>query len=249
MKVYTNAPRLKRYQRIATITLFGGMAVLALSIIFSFRPQYVNIAWILAFVGLGIATIGSYYVNRWLRRPMPDEVLAQVLKRLDKRHVLYNYFEPVRHLLLTPKGLVVLHARRYEGKAECVDGQWRGKRGIWRIYTRGLTAENLGNPTAEAQQAVETVRAWLRQHMPDIADEVDVGAVVVFVNSNDVELHMSGECGDVPVVFPKQLRSTLNKHILPKMRTLNGHTYQALKETLDNTFDVQALQDLGGHNT
>ncbi|GAP61980.1 hypothetical protein ARMA_0403 [Ardenticatena maritima] len=245
MKVYTNAPRLKRYQRIATITLFGGMAVLALSIILSFRPQYVNIAWLLAFVGLGIATIGSYYVNRWLRRPMPDEVLAQVLKRLDKRHVLYNYFEPVRHLLLTPSGLVVLHARRYEGKAECVDGQWRGKRGIWRIYTRGLTAENLGNPTAEARQAVEAVREWLRRRNPEIADAVDVDAVVVFINPDAVELRMTGECGDVPVVFPKQVRAVLNKQVLPKMRTLNGQTYMALKETLDQAFNVHMLENLG----
>lgn len=233
MKVYTNEALVRRKRRIGGIASLLGFGILLLSIVVSLRPQYTLYAWLSAAVGLGISLVGTYHVNRWVRPPVAEKILESVLKRLDRRYFLYNYFGPVPHLLLTPYGLVAIIAKRYEGEVTCTNDDWKGSFSIRRMYTRGLTAESLGNPTKEAEEAITTVRDWLSRTVSESADEIPVAAVILFLNEEKVELELEQKGCTAIVAFPSDLRKVLHKSVLSDLRQLRTQEYKSLRQRLN----------------
>jgi len=232
MKVYTNEPVVARKRKIGTVAGFVSLGMLFVAIFLSFRPHLIVYAYMLAISALAIGAVGTYHINRWVRPPVAETTLAAALKGLDRKHVLYNYYGPWPHVLLTPNGLVAIVVKRYEGKARCQNGQWTGAFSFWRLYSRGFTAEGLGNPHEEAERARQVLKEWLQRHVPDYAERVPVEAVVVFLNPDKLELTMEGCRSDI-ITFPKKLKTVLRKVLAPRMRRLSPEEYQAVKNALD----------------
>lgn len=232
MKVYTNEGLVGRKRKIAGISSLLGFGILLAAIFLSFREQYATYAWFGAAAGLLVSLVGTYHVNRWVRPPIPEKILPKVLKRLDRRYFLYNYIGPVPHLLLTPSGLVAIVVKRYEGDVSCEDDSWKGSFSIRRLYTRGLTAESLGNPTNDALQAREKIQAWLEREVPEHADEVPTDAVVLFLNSDSVEFKQLEGC-TVAVAVPEDLRKVLRRSVLADLPDLGTPAYKAVRRRLN----------------
>lgn len=239
MKVYTNEPVVARRRKIGTLAGFLSLGMLFVAIFLSFRPALIVYAYALAISALAIGMVGTYHINRWVRPPLAETTLAAALKGLERKYVLYNYYGPLPHILLTPHGLVALVVKRYEGKARCQNGRWTGSLSLWRLYSRGFTAEGLGNPHEEAERAVRVLREWLQRQVPEYADRIPVEAVVVFLNPERLELTIEG-CRDDIITFPKKLKTLLRKTLAPRMRRLSAEEYQAVQAALDTLVPASA---------
>lgn len=232
MKVYTNDALVDRKRKIAGASSLLGFGILLVAIFLSFREQYVVYAWFGAAFGLIVSLVGTYHVNRWVRPPVAEKILEKVLKRLDRRYFLYNYIGPVAHLLLTPSGLIAIVVKRYEGDITCNDDSWKGSFSVRRLYTRGLTAESLGNPTKDAEDSREKIRKWLRENVAEYGDDIPVDAVVLFLNKDSIELKEMDGCS-VDVAFPDDLRKVLNKSVLSTLPDLSTPAYKAVRRKLN----------------
>ena len=141
MKIYTNHKLLKQKQRIGTVASMIGFGIMLIALVVSWQqPDYLIVAWTGMFLGLAVAMLGTYHVNRWVRPPLAHNLLAESLDELSGRYMLFNYVDLIPHLLLTPKGLVAIKAKKYEGPVtyDPQKEEWQGKFSLWRVYTTGL---------------------------------------------------------------------------------------------------------------
>lgn len=232
MKSYTNTKKVKQKQKIAMVASLVGLVIMGVSLAISFRPAYSTPAWIAAFVGLAIASVGTYHVNRWVRPPLPEPFMEQTFKdRLDARHVLFNHFGVVPHLMLTPKGLIAIQVKRYEGPVsyDAQTKKWRGKVSIARLYGHGLTAEGLGDPSEELTRARNAVLAWLQRTVPEVADDVPVEAVAFFINPK-TELNVAQ--APIPIAQQGTLRKVV-QGFFTKEKPLPKEVYNRLRSALE----------------
>lgn len=231
MKTYTNLKRIKQKQQIGVWASMAGLLTMALSLVVSFQAEYASFAWIMAFVGLAIAAVGTYHVNRWIRPPMPEPFMEETFRRMDGRHVLFNHFGAVPHLLLTPKGLIAIKVKRYEGPVnyDPQTNKWRGKTSLARLYGRGLTAETLGDPGEDLTKARNDVLAWLQRSVPEIADEVPVEAVAFFINPK-IELNVPGT--PIPIAQQPSLKKVVQGFFV-KEKPLSREVYNRLRGALE----------------
>lgn len=241
MRIVTNHNRIRGKQRLGLILSVIGLAIMLASVVLLFRSELGTPGLIVGLIGLGIASAGTYHINRWVRPPLPEVILPDLLRRLDARHVLFNHVDglPTPHLLLTPNGLVAIAARRYEGpvRYDQEKGRWRGSFSLSRLYIRGLTAERLGDPTADLEARREAVNRWLAAEVPEIADQIPVEAMALFLASNS---NIEGSDPAISVAQPKtvkrELRALINRH-----PALSRERYQRLRDTLERY--AEGLED------
>ena len=209
MQQYIDAGKVKRNARLSRILSFGGLGIMGLGLLISFRPPYrVDLVLALFLVGILASQIGLPMRNRWDRRPRIDEVLDSALKGLDQRYAVFHYLLGARHVLVCPGGVFALIPRIEEGTIEYVDGDWRRTTEGGGLLRRGGTRPIRGidrDATAEAE------RANKRLNLP-----FSVRPFVVF-------LHSSAEMKVREAPFPhshlKKLKSSIRK--LPKAESLS----------------------------
>jgi hypothetical protein len=231
VKAYTNVERVRQKRQIGTRFSLAGMGVMAVAFVLVLaRPELTGWAWLALLVGIVVSSVGTYHINRWMRPPLPEPLLEQAFKRLDARYVLLNHYKPVPHVLLTPKGLVPIKVKRYEGpiRYDRKSGQWRGRFSIRRFYGHGLTAEGVGNPVEEVQQQEKEVRDWLQAELPDLAAEVPIEGIAFFV-SPKTEIDAPG--APVPIAQQASLRKVA-QGVLAYEKPLAKETYTRLREAL-----------------
>jgi len=173
-------------------------------------PSWANLAIAYALVIIGFIGFnwGTYHARRWGRPDREDLALKENLTGLDNRYRLYNYVLalPVLHTLLTPHAVYALETRSIDGQAIACEGdRWR-RRMKFMDYLRVLSEERLKNPTQDALDGAARLRAYLREHLPDVAGDVPVEPVVVFTGK-DVKLEVTDPA--VPAVLAKNLRSVI----------------------------------------
>jgi hypothetical protein len=134
-------------------------------------------------------------------------------------------------LMLTPKGLIAINVKRYEGPVgyDAQTKRWRGKFSLTRLYGRGLTAESLGDPSEELTRTRNAVLAWLQSRVPEIADEVPVEAVAFFINPK-VELNVPN--APVPIAQQPSLKKVV-QGFFAKEKPLSKETYSRLRSALE----------------
>ncbi|MEW6567954.1 MAG: nuclease-related domain-containing protein [Chloroflexota bacterium] len=226
MKSIIDREKLQRRARASHAASLGGLLMLlATVLLLLWRPDLTTLSAFLLFAGFAVATIGTYYANRWVKKPRPEDLLDHALKGLDDRCRLYHYLpRGPDHLLLTPSGLVVLETRAGEGFYEYSEGRWRQKMTLGKAL-RFFVEEPLGNPVADAQRsAARLARALEARLLPDSA--LPIHAVVVFTHPSAV-LHAKRT--PIPVCQPKQLRALLPKGLSP----LPAATYEQVRSILD----------------
>jgi len=226
MKTIINHARVNRRARLSNIMSMGGLALLLISVLVPlFLPALANVAYVLMFAGLGMAMIGIYFANRWVRKPRPEESLAKALRSLDDQHHLYHYPSlPCDHLLLTPTGLVLLEVINLAGDFSYKDGRWKEAMSIGRAL-RYIVEERVSNPIRTAQQVVDELRGQLKKEF-NSTPSIPIRPVVVFTHPL-VQLTLD----TAPVAVCKV--DKLKKHIASKAARLTPDLYGSLDSYLE----------------
>jgi hypothetical protein len=227
MQNIVNEPRVTRGQRVGKIATFAGLGFLGAGLVVSLLMAESPLLW-LSFVflllGLLVSSVGTMNMNRWVREPRADQALAQGLKGFDDRYLLYNYYLPAPHVLLSPVGLYVLTAMGQDGVIRYEGDKFRRDFSAGRLL-RFMAEEGLGKPFAEADAQVAAVRKFLDEH--GIGEEVEIQNVVVFYNPR-AELSISAP--PRPVANAKGLKKAIRKQPGEK---LSSAQYKQLGEAFD----------------
>lgn len=235
MKVYTNLSLVKRRSRLGFWSTLIGVGLMVGAV---FLAQDVNNAlgaWLVSLAGLGVALFGTYNINRWARKPMAYVMLPELLDKLDSRYLLLNHSSIAPHLLLTPKGIIVLRGKRYEGPItyDANAQQWKGRFSLGRFYSQGLTAEGLGNPSTEAAALRNDVEGWLTENEVT----APVAPVILFTSPLTT---FAGDSLPVTVAVPDTLKKTIQEQFAD-LPLLPHDTYQELQSLLETRATNEGL--------
>jgi hypothetical protein len=182
MKVFINRQKINRRAQLSNLASVGGLVLLLASVVLPlFLPAWANAAYVLMIAGMGVAMIGIYFANRWVKKPRPEESLARALKSFDDQYRLYHYPSlPYDHLLLTPTGLVVLETINLAGKFSYRQGRWKEAMNMGRAL-RYIVEEHLGDPIASAQQDERELKErLLNEFGSDVA--IPIKPIIVFTH-------------------------------------------------------------------
>ncbi|MFN2165969.1 MAG: nuclease-related domain-containing protein, partial [Anaerolineae bacterium] len=156
-------------------------------------------------LGLVVSSVGTMNMNRWVREPRADQALAQGLKGFDDRYVLYSYYLPAPHVLLSPTGLYVLTTMGQDGVIRYDGDKFRRDFSAGRLL-RFMAEEGMGKPLAEAGSQVQALQKALDEH--DAGEGVEIQNLLVFYNPR-AELVLSDT--SQPVVTTKGLKKAIRK--------------------------------------
>lgn len=235
MRVYVNEPFVKRRAKIGQYISWGGLGVLAIGMVISFRanPEEPNYSlWILGsfaclIIGFIAANVGGYNMRRFGRSPRPDEKLSRDLKGFDDRYMLFVWMLPSPYVFAGPSGIYTIVARDQGGKVANEGNRWRQPFSFLRLLT-AFGQEGLGNPTTESRQEATKMQNYLNTHIPEL--DVEVQPMVVFLNPT-VQLELKNP--EVPVVVPKGLKAVLRQRTREKR--LDNQTLQELEALFTST--------------
>ncbi len=209
MQQYIDSTKVKRYALLSRILSFGGLGIMGLGLLLSFRPPYrIDLVLGSFLIGILASQIGQPMRNRWDRRPRVDEILDGALKGLDQRFAIFHYSLGARHVLICPGGVFALVPRVEDGKIEYTDGQWTRTTSKGSLFRRAGTRDIRG---IEREAAAEADRASSRLDLP-----FAVRPLIVFLHSN---AEMNVRQAPVLSTHLKKLKSSLRK--LPKSETLS----------------------------
>jgi hypothetical protein len=234
MRSTTNEKLIERQSKLARYTTLGGMALLLASLVTTFTSNFpIGLAYLLLFIGFGLAYVGAMLANKWVKEPRADHALAKALKGFDNRHHLYNYVLPVSHVLLTPTGLVVFKVKPNSGRITCEGERCRGA-WQWSRLFGGMGQEPLGNPIVELRSDISKIMTLLTNKI-DGAGVVPIDGFVVFT---DPKVQLTVENPSMPIVQMDNLKETLRKErhrppLAPKL-------FESLKAALDDEANAKA---------
>jgi len=227
MKIIVNDQLIARRARLGKIFTFAGLGLLLVGLIISLTMTQgsfflISLGCLLA--GIIASSIGTVNMNRWVREPRADQVLARGLKGFDDRYRLYNYSLPAPHVLLTPTAVYVLTAMLQEGQIRYEDGKWRRDFSLGRAI-RFLGDEGLGRPFALADNEVLAMQRFLEQH--EVADGVEIENVLVFVHP---KAQVDANEPPRPVIMPKDRK----RAIRGGQNKLSPDRYRRLQELFES---------------
>jgi hypothetical protein len=218
MNVFSNEKTIRRNGKIGNYTSLAGTGLMLLSAYFMFRlgdPEFArsnqNYNWLMGgslFVGFILIQIGTHYMNRFGRKPRPDEALTATLKGLTKDYTLYHYLTPVSHLLVGPAGVWVIECYYQQGKISYKGGRWQQKGGGFFVaYMKIFGQEGLGRPDLEVKADTESMSDALKKVLGEDAPPVNV-ALVFTHNLTEV----AADDAPNPTLKLKDLKDYLRKY-------------------------------------
>jgi hypothetical protein len=183
MRVIRNNGYLNRRRRISRWTVFFGVLGLGLAMVMVLQPNLIIPAYGVLIVGFLVFNAGMQQITKWNRRPRADEVLDQLLRRLNDRYALVHYpqmggWRP-EHVLVSPSGMTVITTRAVPGEI-AVEGERWSRKGNWFVRFFGLGGPQLGNPTIENVRQREALYEYLT--LNDLPGKDDIEGVIVFLN-------------------------------------------------------------------
>lgn len=256
MKIYRNLTQIKKKESMGRRFSLAGLAILFVGLLASFVPTWLPpdqpiqpgftgflqewwswISFAALAIGFMLASIGSYYINRFARRrwpgsrffERPDEVLERSMKGFDDK---YNYFAlslPVGYVLAGPNGVTVFAVRSDKGRVIVNGDKWREPFSIGRIFTM-FSREGVGNPAQDLEDQKQKIRQVLGQGEGDAANplaSVPVDGAAVFLNQ-EIQLELTNPT--VAVLRADQLKDYVRARA--KEVKLSNATVRALSERL-----------------
>ncbi len=223
MNVLSNEKTIRRNGKIGNYTSLAALACMGLSVYFStqagdklFTPQAQNFSLLTAgslFLGFILFQVGNYFMNRFGRKPRPDQALEAALKGLTKDYTLYNYLTPVSHLLVGPAGVWIIEAYYQRGNINYKNGRWQQKGGGFMLqYMKLFGQEGLGRPDLEIKANLENINNLFKKELGEEAPAVNVA--LVFTDERAV---INAEDAPYPTVKPKDLKEHLRKSAKAKL--------------------------------
>ena len=227
MKTFIDQSKIKERARLSNVASVGGLMLLLGSVILPlFLPSWASAAYILMFIGMGVAMVGIYFANRWVRKPRPEESLAKALKSFDHKYCLYHYpVLPCDHLLLTPTGVIVLEVVNLASHFSYKNGKWKEAMTVGRAL-RYIVEERIGNPILAAKQAAQEISRILQQQFG--ADcLIPVQSMIIFTHPL-VQLDI--ENPPIPICNVQKLK----RQLTAKAPRLPLETYEKLAVYFEN---------------
>ena len=213
MKIFIDRQKINTRAQLSNLASVGGLALLLVSVVLSlFFPSWSKLAYILMIVGMGIAMIGIFFANRWVRKPRPEDSLSQALKSYDDHYCLYHYPRlPCEHLLLTPTGIVILEVYNIAGSFTYRQGRWKEAMTIGRAL-RYIVEERVGDPIMSVKQMEVELKEFLKNEL-GTGIAVPIRSIVVFTHPA-VDLDVKGT--PIPVCKIDKLKKQISSHA-PKL--------------------------------
>lgn len=210
MKIIRNDKIIKRNGRIAGVGILGGLASVIASIIISINYQnLIGWSYAILFVGFIFLQFGLYFMNRYGRKPRPDEALDNGLKGLDDRYAIYHYNSPVPHLLIGPAGIWVLLPYFQNGRVTYEKNRWRLKGGgFFAGYMRLFGQEGLGRPDLESTAEMDAIKKFFTKYLPDHAMPT-INRVMVMTSD---QAEIDAPDSPIPIVHAKKLKELIRKN-------------------------------------
>jgi hypothetical protein len=217
MKIVVDEVKLARNAKIARGLVLGvvvvavGMMIAVLiasmspntALIAQITPQILLVIELVVIVVLFIVSrVGFIFANRYLAVHRPEKVLRDSLKGLEKTNSLLLFQKPVDYLLSEPGGVTIFIPRSQEQKVTYRSGKWSYSRGLLRAWMG--RDETIGDPTADALDAIKKVQAVITEKAPDV--RVTVRAVIVFTFPKVV---LDIEPGPIPVLHAEDIKDYL----------------------------------------
>ncbi len=203
--------------RSSKLLLGLGVALMAAAVagplILSWLPQTLQyliiLFYVVLFFGLVFFNSGIYELRKWRASPRADEVLYRELRGLRDDYLLVSFVQLpdgtlLEHVVVGPRGVMLVETREQEGEFEFDGRQWRQRMSTWRrIFGSGQ--RSLGNPFADLAKRLEALRSWAEaQGFP-----VPVQGVVVFTSPRARLVRVDSP--PYTVTSPKGLKSMLQK--------------------------------------
>ena len=188
MRIVTNKKLARRNRKLTNYLFFGtfgglilGFIVINASLLTDETPDTLTLIAQSAVLPIAfILTIVSVRMtNLWARVPRPENAIEAGLKGLSNKSVLYNYHHlPVRHVLICPQGVFAIVTRWHDQAFTFRDGKFRSRRNIVSKLFSAIRFDGVGKPLRDAEFA----RHHIQRKIDDIADDVEVRPLVVFVD-------------------------------------------------------------------
>jgi len=199
MNVFTNENYYKEQIRQAQRLRWAGLLCLVLVFAISCSMQFwaqsssllVLLAYPFLFLGFPLWTMGSSRVKMLKNTPRPDLLLNGELKALNNKHTMHHFPRTesgyIKHLLVSPGGLLVIESKDTTGPVSCMSSQngdrWKDNRGMLDRVVG--VRQPIGNPSADLATAMERARSLLEKIGKS---NVPVKGVIVFTRQKDLEL-------------------------------------------------------------
>lgn len=221
MKIITNERLISRNAKIGVWGQTFGLALLAASLIVTFRSaEYFGLSLLLLAFGFLLSQIGIYFSNRWSKRPRPDEFLDKALKGLDKSYTLYHYRTPISHLLVGPAGLWVLNTRSIRGSITYQENKSRWKHRGGSIFGKLFGQDGLGRPDLEIRSEIKSIDDFLIKNA-GVENNYSVNAALIFTFN---EIVINAKKAHHPTLPVRKLKDFIRKQAknkrLPQDRIL-----------------------------
>ena len=228
MNILTNEKTIRRNSRIGSYTMFAGLGLVVVSMVLLYKmndTQFLQdnpniVIWTMAtlFGGFMVVQIGTFFTNRYGRRPRTDEVLGSTLKGLTKDYTLYNYLAPVNHLLVGPAGVWVIEPYYQRGTIgyDSKRSRWtQSGGGFYVAYMKIFGQEGIGRPDLEVKADVDSLAAAFKKAFGDEVPEINVALVFT-----DPRTEVNAEDAPQPTMMVKDLKDFLRKYA-------KGHPFPA----------------------
>lgn len=226
MKIIIDRQKVNARAQAANLASVGGLVILLASVVLPlFLPDLAKFSLIMMVVGLGLAMIGIYFANRWVRKPRPEESLDKALKSLAEQYHLYHYPSlPCEHILLTPFGLVAFEVVNLNGSFSYRNGRWQEAMTIGRAL-RYIVEERVGDPVVSAQATIAELQARFAKEL-GAGLSLPVKALTVFTHPGVL---LEIEEPSVPACKVEKLR----KQVSVSGPRLDPETYEKLSSFLE----------------
>jgi hypothetical protein len=218
MKVITNEKLIKKYSSLgkylnigAIAILFGGMAISWL------RIDLFYLAMIALLAGFILSQISIFFINRWGRRPRPDERITSSLKGMTNDYTLYHYNTPVSHLLVGPAGVWTILPYFQRGTITYEKNRWKQRGGgLGLAYLKIFAQEGLGRPDLDSKSDIDKLTEFFTQGMGTEIPEIK--SVLVFTDKRAI---LEVEEAPIPTMATEDLKEFIRKQAKEKPMSLN----------------------------
>ncbi len=234
MRVIRDEGRIARLRRWSQILGIVGLGALVLGFIVGLQNQ-LGLQLLGLAVGFLFSQIAVYLAHRYVREPRPDQLLDDALRKVARDGRLYHYVLPAPHVLLTPAGPIIFHAKFQAGQISVSkdakgNDRWSQK-GVW-FVRRFFGQEGLGNPTREAHALIGSLANFIRKRAPDI-DEVPIGLIIVFTSKHSGRSKALSDLDDAafPAMHITKVRGYLRSQ--GRQASLPQETYDGLQAAFD----------------
>ncbi len=235
MRISVDEKKVKRNTLLGRYALVGSLVILMGGLVLTLFGQnfglldaknttlFFAIYAVILVLGFGISRIGMHFGNRHLSPLRPELALRENLKGLDRKYALMLFQQPTDYFLVEPGGVTVFIMRGQPGKTAYKAGKWK-RRESFLTFWMGRE-EPLGNPTADATEALKKIGDMLAAKFPDL--KVPVRALIVFTNA---KAELDVEPSPIPVLMADDLKDYLRSD--NKLRELPNSVMRKVREAL-----------------